>query len=146
MVTAHITDWKYTLPEGKILKIIGNKEETETQIHAILEEFNLPYYFSKIIENEAIKISKEIVRIQPDYPHSFIVGLLNTLLVAGLGIFIATIFGFLIGIFWLTYLSQIGILSFIDTFSCFFGPLFGVVIADYYLIKNQNLSNKDLYS
>tara|TARA_E500000081_G_scaffold41558_1_gene45189 strand:+ start:66 stop:2159 length:2094 start_codon:yes stop_codon:yes gene_type:complete len=62
MVTAHITDWKYTLPEGKILKIIGNKEETETQIHAILEEFNLPYYFSKNIEKEAIKISKEKIK------------------------------------------------------------------------------------
>ncbi|MDC0046471.1 cytosine permease [Candidatus Pelagibacter sp.] len=54
--------------------------------------------------------------------------------------------GLVIGIFWLTLLSQIGILSFIDTFSCFFGPLFGVIIADYYLIKNENLSNKDLYS
>ena len=54
--------------------------------------------------------------------------------------------GFIIAIFWLTVLSQIGILSFIDTFGCFFGPLFGVMIVDYYLIKNQNLSNKDLYS
>ena len=54
--------------------------------------------------------------------------------------------GLIVGIFWLTVLSQIGILSFVDTFSCFFGPLFGVIIADYYLIKNQTLSNKDLYS
>ena len=38
-------------------------------------------------------------------------------------------------IFWLTLISQIGILSFIDTFAAFFGPLFGVMIADYYLIK-----------
>ena len=60
--------------------------------------------------------------------------------------YIISFLGLMIGIFWLTLLSQIGILSFIDTFSCFFGPLFGVVIADYYLIKNQNLSNKDLYS
>ena len=59
MVTAHITDWKYSLPEGKILKIIGNKEETNTQIHAILEEFNLPYFFSKSIENEAKNISNK---------------------------------------------------------------------------------------
>ncbi len=62
MVTAHITDWKYNLPEGKILKIIGNKQDTNTQIHAILEEYNLPYYFSKSIEKEASKISKEIVK------------------------------------------------------------------------------------
>ena len=54
--------------------------------------------------------------------------------------------GLLIAIFWLTVLSQIGILSFVDTFGAFFGPLFGVIAADYYLIKNQELSNKDLYS
>ena len=62
MVTAHITDWKYSLPEGKILKIIGNKEHTETQIHAILEEFNLPYFFSESIENEARSIAKEKIK------------------------------------------------------------------------------------
>ena len=60
IVTAHITDWKYTLPEAKILKIIGNKEDTETQIHAILEEFGLPSFFSKPIENEARNISKKV--------------------------------------------------------------------------------------
>ena len=43
-------------------------------------------------------------------------------------------------------LSQIGILAFADTFASFFGPLFGVMIADYYLIKNKKLSNKDIYS
>ena len=54
--------------------------------------------------------------------------------------------GLLVGIFWLTILSQIGILSFVDTFGCFFGPLSGVIVADYYLIKKENLSNKDIYS
>ena len=54
--------------------------------------------------------------------------------------------GFVVSIFWLTIISQIGILSFIDTFAAFFGPLFGVMIADYYLIKNKELSNKDIYS
>ena len=57
-----------------------------------------------------------------------------------------SIFGFIIGIFWLTYLSQIGILSFIDTFGAFFGPLFGVMIFDFYFIKKGNLINKDIYS
>ncbi len=60
--------------------------------------------------------------------------------------YVISFLGLLIGIFWLTVLSQVGILSFIDTFSCFFGPIFGVVIADYYSIKYENLSNKDLYS
>ena len=60
--------------------------------------------------------------------------------------YIIAIFGFLVGIFWLTFLSQIGILSIIDTFGSFFGPLFGIMISDYYLIKKGNLINKDIYS
>ena len=60
--------------------------------------------------------------------------------------YIILIVSFLIGIFWVTVLSQIGILSFVDTFSSFFGPLFGVMIADYYLIKSESISNKDIYS
>jgi nucleobase:cation symporter-1, NCS1 family len=59
---------------------------------------------------------------------------------------VISIFGFIIGIFWLTYLSQIGILSFIDTFGAFFGPLFGVMMFDFYFIKKGNLINKDIYS
>ena len=59
---------------------------------------------------------------------------------------IVSIFGFVVGIFWLTYLSQIGILSFIDTFGAFFGPLFGVMIFDFYFIKKGNLINKDIHS
>ena len=59
---------------------------------------------------------------------------------------IIALIGFLVGIFWLTYLSQIGILSFIDTFSAFFGPLFGIMISDFYLIKKGKLENKDIYS
>jgi NCS1 family nucleobase:cation symporter-1 len=53
--------------------------------------------------------------------------------------------GFFIGIFWLTILSQIGILSFVDTLGSFFGPIFGLMVADYYLIKDKNISNKDIY-
>ena len=60
--------------------------------------------------------------------------------------YIISILGFFIGIFWLTFFSQIGILSFIDTFGAFFGPLFGIMISDFYLIKKENLINKDIYS
>ena len=60
--------------------------------------------------------------------------------------YVIAFFGFFIGIFWLTYFSQIGILSFIDTFGAFFGPLFGVMISDYYFIKKGKLNNKDIYS
>ena len=60
--------------------------------------------------------------------------------------FIIVFFGFLIAIFWMTFLSQIGILSFIDTFGAFFGPLFGIMISDFYFIKKSDLVNKDIYS
>ena len=60
--------------------------------------------------------------------------------------FIIAILGFIIGIFWLPLLSKIGILAFIDTFGAFFGPLFGIMIIDYYFIKNKNLDNKDIFS
>ena len=37
-------------------------------------------------------------------------------------------------------------LSIIDTIATFFGPIFGIVIADYYLIKKKELVNKDIFS
>ena len=54
-------------------------------------------------------------------------------------------FGFFIGIFWLPLLSQIGILSLIDTVGSFFGPLFGVIVVDYYLVKKSDINNKDIF-
>ncbi len=60
--------------------------------------------------------------------------------------YIIIFLGFLIGSLWLTYLSQIGILSFIDTFGSFFGPLFGIMISDFYFIRKGTLVNKDIYS
>ena len=60
--------------------------------------------------------------------------------------FIIGVFGFIISIFWLTYLSRIGILSIIDTLGAFFGPIFGIMVSDFYLIKKSNLINKDIYS
>ena len=59
---------------------------------------------------------------------------------------IILLLGFVIGIFWLTLLSQIGILAFVDTFAAFFGPLFGIIVTDYYSIKETNLNNKDIFS
>ncbi len=59
---------------------------------------------------------------------------------------IIAILGFIIGIFWLPLLSQIGILSFVDTAGSFFGPLFGIIVVDYYFIKKGNLINKDIFS
>ena len=59
---------------------------------------------------------------------------------------IIIILGLVIGSLWLTFISQLGILSFIDTLGSFFGPLFGLIICDYYFIKNKKIINKDIFS
>jgi len=59
---------------------------------------------------------------------------------------IIAILGFIIGIFWLPLLSQIGILAFVDTFAAFFGPLFGIMVIDYYSVKKSNLNNTEIFS
>ena len=58
---------------------------------------------------------------------------------------IITFCGFIVGIFWLPLLSQIGILSFIDTIAALFGPIFGILVVDYYLIKKKDI-NKEIFS
>jgi NCS1 family nucleobase:cation symporter-1 len=60
--------------------------------------------------------------------------------------FLIILFGFLIGIFWTPFFSQNGSMSIIDTLSAFFGPIFGVMIFDYYVVKNKVVINKDLFS
>ena len=59
---------------------------------------------------------------------------------------IIAVIGFFIGIFWIPLLSQIGILSFVDTVGAFFGPIFAIAVVDYYLIKKEKLINKDIFS
>ena len=56
------------------------------------------------------------------------------------------ILGFFVGILWPTLLSQIGILSFIDTFSSFFGPIFGVMVVNYFLLNKSKLEIKEIHS
>jgi len=56
------------------------------------------------------------------------------------------ILGFFIGAIWVPILSQIGILSMVDTLGAFYGPIFGIIIADYYLVKKKEIVNKDLFS
>jgi len=59
---------------------------------------------------------------------------------------IIIIFSFFTGAFWLSLLSQIGILSLVDTLGSFFGPIFGLIIADYFIINKSKLSSKDLFN
>ena len=54
--------------------------------------------------------------------------------------------GILFAVFWDPILSKIGILSFVDTIGSFFGPIAGIMIVDYYVIKNKKVINRDIFS
>ncbi|MBQ7639945.1 MAG: RNB domain-containing ribonuclease, partial [Bacteroidales bacterium] len=47
-------------PHGHLVDVLGVPGENETEMHAILAEFNLPYRFSPEVERAADKISDEI--------------------------------------------------------------------------------------
>ena len=47
-------------PYGHVVDVLGMPGENETEMHAILAEFGLPYRFEKSVENAADKISEEI--------------------------------------------------------------------------------------
>ena len=43
-------------------------------------------------------------------------------------------------------LSHIGIAGFVDTLGAVLAPLYGIVVADYYLVRKQKLNVQDLFS
>ena len=47
-------------PFGHLVDVLGQPGDNDTEMHAILAEFNLPYRFSPEVENAADKISDEI--------------------------------------------------------------------------------------
>ena len=67
LVVVIIKDWIYENPDGKIIKSLGDEKEHNTQIHAILEEFNLPYVFPKNVLKEAKNLKVEENKKRKDY-------------------------------------------------------------------------------
>ncbi len=61
-VIGKITEWpkKAKNPFGEVIEILGNSGENETEMHAILAEFDLPIRFPENVLKAAEKISLEI--------------------------------------------------------------------------------------
>src|SRR6056297_2645848 len=59
---ARITDWPKQVnnPFGEILEVLGDSGNNETEMHAILAEYDLPYEFPESVEQAAGKIPEEI--------------------------------------------------------------------------------------
>jgi ribonuclease R len=53
-------------PNGEVVKILGDAGEYETEIHAILEEYSLPYDFEEEVLLESEAISSEITQSEID--------------------------------------------------------------------------------
>jgi len=67
-VVIRLTEWKDGAknPNGEVIRIIGNTGEHETEIHSILEEYNLPYEFSIDVLDESEAISDVITQDEID--------------------------------------------------------------------------------
>jgi len=70
---AKITEWPANgiNPIGEIVSVLGNVGENNTEMHAILAEYGLPYEFPKDVERAAdlipVKISKEEISKRRDF-------------------------------------------------------------------------------
>ena len=59
---------------------------------------------------------------------------------------ITSIVGFVIGAFWVSVISNIGMFPFVNTLGAILAPVYGIMIVDYYVIKNQKLDVNQLFS
>lgn len=50
-----------------------------------------------------------------------------------------------VGGFWTSFISQVGIDGFVNTLGATLAPLYGILIVDYYLLRRQQLNLADLY-
>ena len=61
-VLVQITDWPQRAknPFGEVIEVLGLPGEHETEMHAILAEYGLPYHFSNEVEEAAQAIPEKI--------------------------------------------------------------------------------------
>lgn len=59
---ARITNWPQhaNMPQGEVIDVLGREGENNTEIHAILAEYGLPYHYPEQIERAAMKITDGI--------------------------------------------------------------------------------------
>ena len=61
-VVVEMTDWPPMAgsPFGRVVKVLGRPGDNETEIHAIIDEYNLPYEFDPEVEMAAADLPQEI--------------------------------------------------------------------------------------
>ena len=59
---------------------------------------------------------------------------------------VTSAFALVIGGFWVSFISEVGISGFVNTLGATLAPLYGIMVTDYYLVKRQRLRIPALYS
>ncbi len=65
---------------------------------------------------------------------------------AKMGGIITAVIAFFIGALWVPVISTIGIAAFVDTLGALLAPLYGILVADYYLVRKRQIDLDALYS
>jgi nucleobase:cation symporter-1, NCS1 family len=76
----------------------------------------------------------DIVNLKPDKLNFRIAG------------FITAAIGFVVGALWISVIGNAGLPKFVDTLGAVLAPLYGIMIADYFLLRRQRLDLQALYS
>lgn len=63
-----------------------------------------------------------------------------------MGGLITAVIAFFVGALWLSFISKIGIVGFVNAIGAIIAPFFGILVVDYYLIKRQHIDMNDLFS
>ena len=63
-----------------------------------------------------------------------------------MGGLITAVIAFFVGALWLSFISKIGIVGFVNAIGAVIAPFFGILIIDYYLIKRQHIDMNNLFS
>ena len=59
---------------------------------------------------------------------------------------ITAVIAFFVGALWVSVIRQIGIVGFVNAIGAVIAPFFGILVVDYYLIRNQHLDMQDLFN
>ena len=111
--------------------IIGKFDNNYLTIYALL--FILVSSLSTNLIANYVPTQNTLINFLPDY--------LN---VKNTGIVIITL-GIVVGIFWTPIFSQSSIMLIVNSFASIFGPIFGLIVCDYYSIKKQKINHKELF-
>lgn len=75
-----------------------------------------------------------------------IANLMPSMISAKTGGLITAAIAFFIGAFYPAVISEIGISEFVESLGAFLAPLYGILVADYYLIRKQQIDLRALFS